>query len=109
MSTRFPQNVYVSAISEFKYTEAHVVLSIPPAAVNSKLTVQGNSFGFNGLGATGFMPSPVNADGIGSAYQVFAKIRGISDKDIPGHNLTACIGFKTRILESYDCGTFQYN
>ncbi|MCJ1412925.1 hypothetical protein MMC19_007025 [Ptychographa xylographoides] len=88
------QEIYVTATGALGYTVPHSGL-IPPGAVTAGFTYTAGpsfgDFGFTGLGATGFLacPSP-NAT---APYQVFAAIAGLSNADVPGGSVAACIGF----------------
>lgn len=83
------QMVYVAPDGSLSYTVAHSA-SIPPGSATTTFTHtpsnpstgQLGTFGFTGLGATGFVACPLAG---GSAYQVFA--------DVSGKDWSQCIGF----------------
>lgn len=92
------QEIYVAPNGALGFTQAHSA-SYPPGSAlqtfNATIgTINGvlGQFTFEGLGATGFLACPVNANGTGP-YQVFADVKGLSDKDVPGGCKDECLGF----------------
>lgn len=90
------QQVYVAPTGALSYTRPHSGYIPPGSAVgtfNATLTQSGGPIGFftfEGLGATGWLACPVTKNG---PYQVFADIKGLKDKDVPGHHKDKCLGF----------------
>lgn len=63
-----------------------------------------------GLGANGELvacPTGVIGNVGTEVHQVFAKIAGVSDADVPGGNASACIGFDPVTFEA-GVGAWQY-
>ena len=88
----------VSVPGVLGFTQAHSA-SIPPGSAQdgfalSSTPVNGQfaSLGFSKLGATGFLACPAGPNGT-APYQVFANVSALKDADVPGGDLSACIGF----------------
>ena len=94
--------VYVQTDGEVGYTQAHSA-NIPSGAVTTTFShTTGSSFGtfgFNGLGATGFVACPSTASGF--PYQIYANVKG---KDF-----SKCLGFDA-LTTNYNTGAaaWQY-
>ncbi|KAL8959439.1 MAG: hypothetical protein Q9193_003699 [Seirophora villosa] len=92
------QQVYVAPNGALRFTIAHSAYVPAGSAIDGFNATVGEingslgHFTFNGLGADGFLACPVNADGKGP-YQVFANVKGLSDKDVPGGCKDKCLGF----------------
>ena len=102
--------MYVCSNGALGYTQAHSA-SIPVGAVREgfKSTADG-VFGFFGLGANGALvacPTGENGNLGTEVYQVFAKIVGLSDADVPLGNVSGCVGFDPVTLEA-GVGAWQY-
>ena len=102
--------MYVRANGALGYTQAHSA-SIPAGAVREgfKRTAD-NVFGFFGLGSNGALlacPTGVNGNLGTEVYQVFAKIAGLSDADVPQGNVSSCVGFDPVTFEA-GVGAWQY-
>lgn len=60
-------------------------------------------FGFSGLGSTGFLACPAR-NGT-TPWQVFADVMGIKGSDVPGGNVSACLGFVAFAASGEELGT----
>lgn len=60
-------------------------------------------FDFTGLGSTGFLACP--AKNGTTPWQVFADVKGIRDCDVPGGNVSACLGFVAFAASGGELGT----
>lgn len=92
------QVVYVLPTGELAFTEPHAEgtpgenngTTAGFVYTNSTSGVLGE-FGFTGLGAEGFVACPARN---GSApWQIFVEVPGLSDRDVPGGKVSACLGF----------------
>ncbi len=86
--------VYVASNGRLGFTQAHSSI-VPVGAALSPFTLTPGSsfgsFGFSGLGATGFLACPTKN---GTApWQIFANVKGLKDKDVPGGCVKDCLGF----------------
>ncbi len=101
--------VYVLPTGALSFTEPHAEGS----AEGNNGTITGfgytnstdgelGEFSFTGLGANGFVACPV-ANG-SAPYQIFAGFPGLCDENVPGGNVSACLGFDA-LGETYENGT----
>ncbi|KAL9066530.1 MAG: hypothetical protein Q9161_007505 [Pseudevernia consocians] len=60
-------------------------------------------FSFTGLGSTGFLACP--AKNGTKPWQIFADIKGIENRDVPGGNVSACLGFDALAASGEELGT----
>lgn len=100
MNTEVPggQTVYVLPTGALAFTLAHA--EGQPEENNGTTTgfsyTPGTDglvgvFSFTGLGSTGFLACP--AKNGSTPWQIFADIEGIKNRDVPGGNVSACLGF----------------
>jgi hypothetical protein len=78
--------VYVQTDGQVGFTQAHSAY-IPPGAVTVTFShttgASFGTFGFTGLGATGFVACPTTTSGF--PYQIYANVKG--------HDFSKCLGF----------------
>ena len=95
------QDVYVNSTGALSFTFAHEEGNFPPGSATKGFSTKNGVFTFTGLGSTGWIACPIFKDGTGP-YQVFAKVKGISNADVPNGKLASCIGFKAKATASDD-------
>ncbi|KAL8990976.1 MAG: hypothetical protein Q9177_000496 [Variospora cf. flavescens] len=109
------QQVYVASNGALRFTTAHSAYIPAGSAVQGFNATIGEvngplgRFNFSGLGATGFLACPANANGAGP-YQVFANVKGLKNTDVPGENQDKCLGFSalTAPVDREDLSAFVW-
>ncbi|KAI4153257.1 MAG: hypothetical protein LQ341_000561 [Variospora aurantia] len=109
------QQVYVASNGALRFTTAHSAYIPAGSAVQGFNATIGEvngplgRFNVSGLGATGFLACPTNANGAGP-YQVFANVKGLKNTDVPGENQDKCLGFSalTAPVDREDLSAFVW-
>lgn len=93
-----PQTVYVAEHGALSFDTASLPNTIPAGAATERFHYRGptanngpGDFSFHGLGSNGWLACPSNATN-GVPYTVYANVTGLSNADVPGGNVEACIG-----------------
>lgn len=104
------QDVYISATNgALKFTEAHTEGGENGTTTGFSYTNSTDGglgeFSFTGLNATGFVACP-SLNGT-APWQIFAALPNLGNKDVPGGNVSACLGFDA-LGDTYENGTAAY-
>ncbi|KAI9833343.1 MAG: hypothetical protein M1819_003738 [Sarea resinae] len=110
------QRVYVTPLGVLGFTQAHSA-SAPEGADFGNFTytpaTSANTLGslsYTGQGASGFIACPLNP-AEETTWQILADVSGLEDDDVPGGDLSACLGFSatTPLYTSSDPAAWQYS
>ncbi|KAL2054645.1 hypothetical protein ABVK25_004948 [Lepraria finkii] len=104
------QDVYISATNAaLSFTEPHTEGGENGTTTNFSYTNSTDGgpgeFSFTGLNATGFVACP-SLNGT-APWQIFAALPNLGNKDVPGGNVSACLGFDA-LGDTYENGTAAY-
>ena len=102
--------MYIRPNGALGYTQAHSS-SIPTGSLVAGFTyTPGTNFGTFGInlpGAAGLLACPTGKNFSGP-YQVFANIKNLRDKDVPGGKINKCLGFNALAGAYEGVGAWQY-